>query len=77
MEHYLRMIVLGLNSIVEEAVSDGGDAGGAYHSNKDDLRLAMETFLKVLNIDHWVEVVELKWPESKDYYSELQFRMKE
>ena len=30
-------IVKALNLLIEEAVYDGGDAGGAYHQNQHDL----------------------------------------
>ena len=76
MDSVLKMLVCGLNQIIEEAVSDGGDDGGPYNTNKKGLRLAMENFIKFLCIEDRVEVVEIEWPEKRDCYSELQFRIR-
>lgn len=76
MDSILQMIVCGLNLIIEEAVSDGGDGGGPYNTNKEGLRSAMKQFIKSVCIEDKVEVVEIEWPESRDHYAELQFRIR-
>lgn len=76
MDSILQMIVMGLNQIIEEAVADGGDSGGAYNTNKEGLRSAMEQFIRCVGIEDKVDVAEITWPESRDHYAELQFRIR-
>ena len=40
-----------LNILLEEAVKDGGDAGGAYHQNLDELKEATNTLLEAISLD--------------------------
>lgn len=75
MDSWLNKMVKGVNAIIEEAVEHGGDAGGAYLTNHDGLRLAMETFIRALDIANYVEIVELNTVRA-DTFSDLHFRFK-
>ena len=46
-----------LNQLIEEAVEDGGDAGGAYHQNQDGLTKAINDLLEFFGLSDY-EVVE-------------------
>lgn len=46
MENQIKLI----NKIVFEAVRDGADGGGAYHSNEEGLRQAMEDWVSANNL---------------------------
>lgn len=46
-----------LNQLIEEAVMDGGDAGGAYNQNQDGLTKAINDLLDFFGLSDY-EVVE-------------------
>ena len=53
-----------LNQLIEEAVEDGGDPGGAYHQNQDGLRKAIQDLLDHLALSNYEVVDKLdcsKW----------------
>lgn len=54
-----------LNNLIKEAVIDGGDAGGPYHSNSKKLRQAIENVLINLNLTEYyvssVQNQETEW----------------
>lgn len=62
-------IIKALNLLIEEAVCDGGDSGGAYHQNEHDLIEAINIVLDTLGLQDKYEVVKhedsLYW---SDYY---------
>lgn len=45
------LVVKALNNLIEQAVCDGGDPGGAYHQNEDELVKAMNEILAILDLD--------------------------
>lgn len=47
------IIVDALNKVIEEAISHGGDAGGAYYSNDIGLFAAMTQFALIFGLDVW------------------------
>lgn len=49
--------VKALNTLLEEAVKDGGDAGGAYHQNLDGLKDATNAILRKTCLDDKYEVI--------------------
>lgn len=51
-------IVKALNLLIEEAVCDGGDAGGAYHQNGHDLVESINIVLDVLGLQDKYEVIK-------------------
>lgn len=52
-----RAFVEALNTLLEEAVKDGGDAGGAYHQNLDELKDATDTTLRKVYLDDKYEAI--------------------
>ncbi len=46
-----------LNNLIEEAVRDGADSGGAYHMNQENLMLAANNILNSLNLVDDYEVI--------------------
>lgn len=40
-----------INSLIEEAIVHGGDSGGAYFNNEEDLIKAMKRFLRMSGLD--------------------------
>lgn len=51
-------IVKALNLLIEEAVCDGGDAGGAYHQNQHDLVESINIVLDTLGLQNKYEVAK-------------------
>lgn len=47
-----------LNDLIEEAVKDGADAGGAYHQNLEGLSIAANNLLYSLGLSNDYEVIE-------------------
>lgn len=47
-----------LNQVIEEAVKDGGDSGGAYHQNQENLYIAISNLLDCLTLSRDYEVVD-------------------
>ena len=45
-------LVEDLNSLIKEAIDHGGDSGGPYYSNPDDLINATNKILKTLELDN-------------------------
>ena len=56
-------IVALLNQLIEEAVEDGGDAGGAYNQNQIGLAKAIE------NILNYLELSDYEVTKTNDYHS--------
>ena len=48
-----------LNDLIEEAVHDGADGGGAYHINQEGLMVAANNILNSLNLIDY-EVISTK-----------------
>ena len=46
-----------LNNLIEEAVKDGADAGGAYHQNLEGLSVAADNLLHSLGLSNDYEVI--------------------
>ena len=53
MENQIKLI----NKIVFEAIKDGADSGGTYHSNEEGLRQALENWLSENHLTNY-DVVE-------------------
>lgn len=51
-------IVKALNLLIEEAVCDGGDSGGAYHQNGFDLVESIYIVLDILGLQDKYEVAK-------------------
>ena len=49
-----------LNILLEEAVKDGGDAGGAYHQNLDELKETTDALLREVGLDDEYEAIITK-----------------
>ena len=57
MENQIKLI----NRIVLEALIDGSDGGGAYYSNEDDLKEALEAWISENNlVGYTVEDVNIE-----------------
>lgn len=52
-----KAFVEALNTLLEEAVKDGGDAGGAYHQNLDELKDATKDVLRKAYLDDKYEAI--------------------
>jgi len=52
------VIVKALNLLIEEAVCDGGDSGGAYHQNEHDLIESINIVLDTLGLQDKYEVAK-------------------
>ena len=50
-----------INNLIEEAVHDGADSGGAYHTNQENLMIAISNLLNSLNLVDYEVVL------NKDY----------
>ena len=50
-----------INNLIEEAVHDGADNGGAYHINQENLMIAINNLLNSLNLVDYEVVL------NKDY----------
>ena len=46
-----------LNDVIEEAVKDGADAGGAYHQNLENLSIAVNNLLYCLGLSNDYNVI--------------------
>lgn len=46
-----------LNNLIEEAVKDGADAGGAYHQNLEGLSIAANNLLYSLGLSNDYDVI--------------------
>ena len=44
-------LVININTIIKEAISHGGDPGGAYFCNKDGLHKSIEKFMSDAGLD--------------------------
>ena len=66
-------VVKALNLLIEEAVCDGGDAGGPYHQNGHDLVEAMNIVLDTLGLQDKYEVAKY---EDETYWSNYYIRRK-
>lgn len=49
-----------INNLLDEAVCDGGDAGGAYHQNTDNLIVATSNLLNCLGLSEDYQIIETK-----------------
>lgn len=47
-----------INDLIEEAVCDGADSGGAYHLNTINLIIAANNLLDCLGLSQYYEVIE-------------------
>ena len=52
-----------LNRLIEEAIYHGGDSGGPYLCNKDDLEKAIKNYLDVTGLDY---VTDVYWKNEDD-----------
>ena len=52
-------IVEALNDVINEAIYHGGDSGGAYYTNSEDLMYSVNRLLSVLNLDTEYKISEL------------------
>ena len=52
-----KAFVKAVNALLEEAVKDGGDAGGAYHQNLEGLKEATDALLKEVGLDDEYETI--------------------
>lgn len=57
-------LVEDLNSLIKEAIDHGGDLGGPYYSNPDDLINATNKILKTLELDNEYEI---RWKGANDF----------
>ena len=64
------IIVTLLNNLIEEAVKDGGDLGGAYNQNQNNLKIAINNILSALDLFDY-EVISNKNPYN---WSSLQIK---
>lgn len=46
-----------INRMIEEAIFHGGDLGGPYYSNEDNLRQFIQEWLKFKNINNFYHVL--------------------
>lgn len=53
-----KSLVKALNLLIEEAVCDGGDAGGAYHQNEQNLIKSINSVLDILGLRDKYEVAK-------------------
>lgn len=51
-------VIRALNILIEEAVCDGGDPGGAYHQNEHGLIESINVVLNTLGLQDKYEVVK-------------------
>lgn len=51
-------LVKKINSMLDEAISHGGDSGGAYYSNRDGLIKEMRDFLKWSGLDKMFGIMD-------------------
>lgn len=51
-------IVKALNTLINEAVCDGGDGGGPYHQNQYDLVESINNVLNILGLQDKYEVAK-------------------
>lgn len=63
-EHRITKQADALNSLLRQAIFHGGDAGGPWFSNKDDLELAIENCLATFGLN---ERVRIEW-EGEDMW---------
>ena len=67
------VLIEALNTLINEAVCDGGDGGGPYHQNEHDLVEAMNNILDILGLQDKYEVAKY---EDETYWSDYYIRRK-